>query len=664
MSSESLAAPLEGDKDVMETLHGMPHCLTCYRLLTSWEDTPSSSDTTTPDSDEVETPSTTVFTAHNENTTPRQEKDDKSSADDAHDPPEAVNEKDESAASTSEKDPESSSTTKKVDDLLEEGSNLIPDSGEITDKTFDHLFDLTEAGRREKFAVALNASVAALALTEDRLRRLELYMAKTTADTATGAKKQKAEETGLKYKWLDKSRDKLAMDIVKEDWSDEQLESFYSNDYQPLKERLASKPFEDSKAYLTNALIILMDQPPASKQPLASKPGKHVGSRVLKVSDANFSAASPVPQDTTRLGRVILCAPQLVNEFSRVTTRADPWPTHLTILSPFKTLVYNDMAIRDHLETLQGNASKSVEDMVQQMTNEDENRESKLDEKIAEAAQVSVEPELVNKIKKDLESSAEEVQIIESSEIRKDREEKEEQRKDTAMDRPEHDQPTTKDQNLNSSTDTSPRLEARKRIAQAKAILPFWKCLIDFMDTDLAGLTALRGSISDGTVTHVEFEDVCHLFEPGTVVLQAGAERSQAYRVLQMIGGRRFLQSELLNIKNDAKSLASPVGTHSPYTIRCYYIAFDGKTFGPVQRDFVIPKYDGQQPITSLKIYPLAFHKSIQQQASVQQPSIMDQLHERGERYCKLSSAVSAVHKLYKGLSLDDPKEEVSSKSN
>jgi hypothetical protein len=102
----------------------------------------------------------------------------------------------------------------------------------------------------------------------------------------------------------------------------------------------------------------------------------------------------------------------------------------------------------------------------------------------------------------------------------------------------------------------------------------------------------------------------------------------------------------------DAQSLQRNENRGETFIVEAVSFEFDGFHYGPVQKTFVVRKFNREKPITSLPIFPLAFdpkHEELRQR-----------LITRGNLYLQLSQADQASHKHYSGLTLDEPHEEVS----
>lgn len=91
---------------------------------------------------------------------------------------------------------------------------------------------------------------------------------------------------------------------------------------------------------------------------------------------------------------------------------------------------------------------------------------------------------------------------------------------------------------------------------------------------------------------------------------------------------------------------------YSSFTIDSFHLDFDGKKFRLVQDKYEIPRYSGEIPIISLKVFPLCF---------LPEPTkteTMNSLLERGQNFRSLTS-VDAAHREYRGMSLDPEREEI-----
>ncbi|KAI4701606.1 hypothetical protein J4E81_003346 [Alternaria sp. BMP 2799] len=184
------------------------------------------------------------------------------------------------------------------------------------------------------------------------------------------------------------------------------------------------------------------------------------------------------------------------------------------------------------------------------------------------------------------------------------------------------------------------------------------KLLEELYDTDLKPMFDMRRDIETKKLATISYTDLWHLFRYGQEV-RASDNDTQVYRVLRWTGGREPLAKHGLlaelqaRAALDAQSAPRNENRGETFIVETASFEFDGFHYGPVQKTFVVRKYDGEKPITSLPIFPLAFDPSHEE--------LRQRLIHRGNLYLQLSQADQASHKHYHGLTLDEPHEEVDS---
>jgi hypothetical protein len=158
------------------------------------------------------------------------------------------------------------------------------------------------------------------------------------------------------------------------------------------------------------------------------------------------------------------------------------------------------------------------------------------------------------------------------------------------------------------------------RLRDSAEALRDLECLIQFMDDFLTPRTERYQKLNH---PKIRFDDLWYLFAPGDDIILA-QNTAKALRVLTTFGGRQKLStSESLDddtFKPSAKELKI-----SPFTIHCCYLDFDGKELGPVYRNYKIEHFDGEKDITTLKVFPLRYHRD--------SAKIRQQLLERGRHF-------------------------------
>ncbi|KAF3054783.1 hypothetical protein GL218_07412 [Daldinia childiae] len=124
------------------------------------------------------------------------------------------------------------------------------------------------------------------------------------------------------------------------------------------------------------------------------------------------------------------------------------------------------------------------------------------------------------------------------------------------------------------------------------------ECLLDFFDTDIR---PKLDYIAGDECQKILFDDLWHLFKPGTVVLEQGEK--QAYRLIRVVTPTHMAIPTWARWLRKSEEESS----EQPLKLECVYIDFDGKQFGPVSKTFKISRYEEEKPIKSLPVYPLRF---------------------------------------------------------
>lgn len=157
------------------------------------------------------------------------------------------------------------------------------------------------------------------------------------------------------------------------------------------------------------------------------------------------------------------------------------------------------------------------------------------------------------------------------------------------------------------------------------------RCLVEFIDRDLKPTMDV---LKDDSCQKIRFEDLWHIFQPGVEVYAPGYENvkrldtepyQELYRVSFTCNGRPYLSP-----LSGADSAMSPRYKMNSFKIRCYYLDFNGKSFGTVTSDFQIAPFEGERSIRSLEIYPLRF--------ATNPSKIRDRLRQRGEKFVEYTT--------------------------
>jgi hypothetical protein len=193
------------------------------------------------------------------------------------------------------------------------------------------------------------------------------------------------------------------------------------------------------------------------------------------------------------------------------------------------------------------------------------------------------------------------------------------------------------------SKDTAYRVEyspvhvesiAMDTVAEARLLRDGYRALIHLLDHELYDLVQDYRRIQDGTIEKLPFLHLWYLFEPGQEIV-AQDDECQAYRVLQVIGGRKLHK---LHSRHPEAAVKKPA--MSNLVIDCFHLDFDGREVGPVPFTITIKPYDGLKDIRQLAAYPLAL---------ATESDLPYMLTERGKKFAGL---VEPSHCRYNGLSL------------
>ena len=208
------------------------------------------------------------------------------------------------------------------------------------------------------------------------------------------------------------------------------------------------------------------------------------------------------------------------------------------------------------------------------------------------------------------------------------------------------------------------------------------RLLINFMDTDLGPIWELRRRLKAGTLRKIAFSDLYHIFSHGQEIRTPGNKQIQLYvarspglsillnakfsifwflltrtfryRVLKFTGGREVMYPKMDALSNHASEKLKGEGYLSGlFVIECFYIDFDGTEYGPVNKTFMIRRFEGEKEIDSLPVFPLICDPN--------GVATRKALRDRGKRFAVLSNTKTTSHKQYSGLTSDQQQEQVSS---
>lgn len=182
-----------------------------------------------------------------------------------------------------------------------------------------------------------------------------------------------------------------------------------------------------------------------------------------------------------------------------------------------------------------------------------------------------------------------------------------------------------------------------KKIETTRRSVQELECLLSFMDSDMSELLQICKQMRDHQrVQKISFENLWLLFRPGTIAISPDSTsdlNDRAYQILHATGGRA-----ILDVDNNSRSEGlgnnsaedSDYDSHDGYAIMssrectdfvvdCFYLDFDGTSYGPRPQKFVISEFTDERDVLSLPLYPIS-----------QSPSAMElreKLLQRGKRF-------------------------------
>ncbi|KAH0431934.1 AAA family ATPase [Colletotrichum camelliae] len=146
--------------------------------------------------------------------------------------------------------------------------------------------------------------------------------------------------------------------------------------------------------------------------------------------------------------------------------------------------------------------------------------------------------------------------------------------------------------------------DREKRLANSITALIHLRSLVEFIDHKLK---PKQDYLESTSCNQVSFNDLWHLFKPGTEVVEQGGK--QAYVVIRVQVPIHKIEEPWGRWSRGSRddSEEQPTEDWINFRLYCTYIDFDGKYFGPISKTFIIPPFGDLKPITSLLVYPVRF---------------------------------------------------------
>ncbi|KAJ4354145.1 uncharacterized protein N0V89_005878 [Didymosphaeria variabile] len=176
------------------------------------------------------------------------------------------------------------------------------------------------------------------------------------------------------------------------------------------------------------------------------------------------------------------------------------------------------------------------------------------------------------------------------------------------------------------------------------------QCLVQFMDTEIM---PVYQRYRFGTPNKIHFRDLWFLYRPGDLVVSwrdldaedsaiksPGKGPPAIWRVLSVSKGRPVLGFPH-GFEERGNRLRPPSPRINKFTILCHIIAYDGTSFGPLDHTFEFSSFEGQEDIGTLDPCPIRYVPNYAE--------IEARLVERGRKFVQYTSP---THCLYIGLTL------------
>lgn len=186
-------------------------------------------------------------------------------------------------------------------------------------------------------------------------------------------------------------------------------------------------------------------------------------------------------------------------------------------------------------------------------------------------------------------------------------------------------------------------------LAISKTAVAYLGLLIDFMDSTIL----IRKEYVQGMdCRKVHFRDLWYLFSPGDEVISRDGK--QVHRVIEVTNPRHRESSRNIFFDYDDKDRSRN------FQLSCVHVDFDGKRIGPVSTTFVIKTFAGERPVESLEVFPLRLHRSTSTSSSQSRKNrsllsgsqtLRQELIKRGKKFFQ-AACMNLEHTFYDGPTL------------
>ncbi|KAH7309775.1 hypothetical protein B0I35DRAFT_358846 [Stachybotrys elegans] len=199
----------------------------------------------------------------------------------------------------------------------------------------------------------------------------------------------------------------------------------------------------------------------------------------------------------------------------------------------------------------------------------------------------------------------------------------------------------------------SPETAIRGHVLTSPITLSHLKTLIAFIEGYIEPAWARAGSTSQHKF---RFLDLWMAFKPGELIYAPlASDSSQNINFAQQQSTPQMYQTawRLYSLVLDPVRDGKPELDSRDLDIHAYYVDYDGTSFVPVRRQFVINSYEGEKDITSFQVYPMRFAKD--------SDKLREKLHKQGSWFREVTKK---RHLSYEGWTLvEEPSAESSESS-
>lgn len=387
----------------------------------------------------------------------------------------------------------------------------------------------------------------------------------------------------------------------------------------------------DEKQHLS-ALVVLDGEP--DPRFIHPRLAYDLEKRALQNNSRNLPRSVPRLAQGLVPERVRLNGPQFTETFRVLDLPAFLIPhtrVQMTLLQPYRLLIYHEQDIRDRYETLKEKFGTPGDHKTVSTGGSPPSPKQRGTKQDGTEQEVPSTPDAV-------------VRASQKSEIGTEPGYKD-------HDSAQHEEKHGGKQGLQDEPETNTSEEKDEfPFANSKTALDYLSCLVEFMDSTIS---IRRNYVQSSQCRKVHFRDLWYLFNPGDEVIRRDGR--QVYRVIGVTNPTHRASSKSIFFDYDEKD------TSRYFQLFCSYVDFDGKRIGPVSTTFVIKTFAGERTVESLEVYPLRLHRHTSPVASQTRhlssaasgsQTLRQKLINRGKKFFQ-AACMRLEHTFYDGPTVD-----------